>query len=53
MSTVLQIEQLVRISRELGREVADGKEAGRILRIGEFYSSADEIAGEERLCAES
>jgi uncharacterized protein (DUF849 family) len=42
MSTVKQIEQLVRISRELGREVADGKEAARILRLGEFYSSADE-----------
>ncbi|RZL86873.1 MAG: 3-keto-5-aminohexanoate cleavage protein, partial [Variovorax sp.] len=27
---------------ELGREVADGQEARRILRIGEFYSSADE-----------
>ena len=34
--------------------MADGSgEAGRILRIGEFYSSADEDAGEERLCAES
>ncbi|RZL86869.1 MAG: 3-keto-5-aminohexanoate cleavage protein, partial [Variovorax sp.] len=42
ISTVKQIEKLVRISRELGREVADGQEARRILRIGEFYSSADE-----------
>src|SRR5499426_1415002 len=31
MSTVKQIEQQVRISREFGREVADGKEARRIL----------------------
>ena len=42
MSSVRQIEQLVRISRELGREVADAKEARRIYRIGEFYGSADE-----------
>jgi uncharacterized protein (DUF849 family) len=42
MSSVEQIEQLVRISREFGREVADGKEARRIYRIGEFYSNADE-----------
>ena len=39
---VKQIEQLVRISREFGREVADGKEARRIYRIGEFYANADE-----------
>jgi uncharacterized protein (DUF849 family) len=42
MSTVKQIEQLVRISREFGREVADGAEARRIYRIGEFYKNADE-----------
>ncbi|MBP6338968.1 MAG: 3-keto-5-aminohexanoate cleavage protein, partial [Vitreoscilla sp.] len=42
MSTVRQIEQLVRMSREFGREVADGKEARRIYRIGEFYKTADE-----------
>jgi hypothetical protein len=42
MSTVKQIEQLVRISREFGREVADGQEARRIYRIGEFYRDADE-----------
>ena len=42
MSTVEQIEQLVRISREFGREIATGKEARRIYRIGEFYGSADE-----------
>ena len=42
MSSVAQIEQLVRISREFGREIADGKEARRIYRIGEFYNSADE-----------
>jgi uncharacterized protein (DUF849 family) len=42
MSSVKQVEQLVRISREFGREVADGKEARRIYRIGEFYRNADE-----------
>src|SRR6187431_158759 len=40
--TVRQIEQLVRISKEFGREIADGKEARRIYKIGEFYRSADE-----------
>jgi uncharacterized protein (DUF849 family) len=42
MSSVKQIEQLVRISREFGREIADANEARRIYRIGEFYGSADE-----------
>jgi uncharacterized protein (DUF849 family) len=41
MSSVRQIEQLVRISREFGREIAGGKEARRIYRIGEFYGNAD------------
>jgi hypothetical protein len=42
MSTVKQIEQLVRIAREFGREVATGKEARKICKIGEFYDSVDE-----------
>lgn len=42
MSSVRQIEQLVRISREFGRDIADGREARRIYRIGEFYGNADE-----------
>ena len=42
MSTVKQIEQLVRISREFGREVANGKEAKKILKIDTFYSSIEE-----------
>ena len=42
MGSVKQIEQLVRISREFGREVADAKEARRIYRIGDFYRDADE-----------
>jgi uncharacterized protein (DUF849 family) len=42
MSSVKQVEQLVRISREFGREVANGQEARGIYRIGEFYATADE-----------
>jgi uncharacterized protein (DUF849 family) len=42
MTSVQQIEQLVRISREFGREIANGREARQIYRIGEFYKSADE-----------
>ncbi|BCH20562.1 3-keto-5-aminohexanoate cleavage protein [Mesorhizobium sp. L-8-3] len=42
MGSVEQIEQLVRISRDFGRPIADAKQARRIYRIGEFYSSTDE-----------
>jgi uncharacterized protein (DUF849 family) len=42
MGTVAQIEQLVRIAREFGREVATGKEAREILKIGVFYQSVEE-----------
>jgi len=42
MTSVQQIEQLVRIARELGREVASGKEARRIYRLGETYRNVDE-----------
>jgi uncharacterized protein (DUF849 family) len=42
MTTVQQIEQLVRISREVGREIATGPEARKICKIGEFYNSVDE-----------
>jgi len=42
MSSVKQIEQLVRISREFGREIANGKEAKKILKIGTFYNSVEE-----------
>ncbi|GLZ86320.1 3-keto-5-aminohexanoate cleavage protein [Metapseudomonas resinovorans] len=42
MTTVEQIEQLVRISREFGREVANGEEARKIYKIGTFYKDADE-----------
>jgi len=42
LSSVGQIEQLVRIARELHREVATGEQARSIYRIGEHYASADE-----------
>jgi uncharacterized protein (DUF849 family) len=42
MSTVKQIEQLVRISREFGREIATGKEAREICKIGVFYDTVEE-----------
>ena len=42
MSTVRQVEQLVRVSHEFGRDVASGQEAHRICRIGEFYKDIDE-----------
>jgi uncharacterized protein (DUF849 family) len=42
MSSVEQIRQLVRITHELGREVANGREAREIYRIGVQYDSAEE-----------
>jgi len=42
LSSVRQVEQLVRISREFGRKIASGPDAKRIYRIGEFYQSTDE-----------
>lgn len=42
MGTVKQIEQLVRLSREFGREIASGKEAREICKIGVFYDSIEE-----------
>jgi uncharacterized protein (DUF849 family) len=42
MTTVRQIEQLVRISREFGREIATGKEAREICKIGVFYDTVEE-----------
>ncbi|MCA1004563.1 3-keto-5-aminohexanoate cleavage protein [Rhodococcus hoagii] len=37
-----QVRQLVRVAKELGREVATGKEARDIYRIGTTYADADE-----------
>lgn len=42
MTSVKQVEQQVRIARELHREVATGKQAKAIYKIGEHYKSSDE-----------
>jgi uncharacterized protein (DUF849 family) len=42
MTSVQQIQQLVRVAHELGREVANGKEAREIYRIGVQYKDAEE-----------
>ena len=42
ITSVQQIEQMVRIARELGRDVATGQDAKRIYQIGTHYKSVDE-----------
>ncbi|MNE85449.1 hypothetical protein D3C80_1824510 [compost metagenome] len=42
MTSVEQIEQLVRLAKEIGRPVANGKEAREILKIGVFYETVEE-----------
>ncbi len=42
MTSVQQIEQCVRVAHELGREIASGKEARAIYRIGVQYDSVEE-----------
>jgi uncharacterized protein (DUF849 family) len=42
MTSVEQIQQLVRIAKEIGRPVANGKEAREILKIGVFYETVEE-----------
>ncbi|GGW51069.1 3-keto-5-aminohexanoate cleavage protein [Streptomyces xantholiticus] len=42
MTTVEQVEQMVRISETLGRDIATGAEAKKIYKLGEYYSGADE-----------
>jgi uncharacterized protein (DUF849 family) len=49
MTTVQQIEQLVRISREFGREIASGQEARKICKIGVFYDSVEQTLSENGL----
>lgn len=41
MTSVQQIEQAVRQSRELGRAIATGPQAKQIYKIGEWYDSTD------------
>ena len=40
--SVAQIKQTVRVAKELGREIANGKEAREIYGIGKWYKNADE-----------
>ena len=42
MTSVQQVEQMVRLSREMHREVATGKQAKEIYMIGEHYKTVDE-----------
>ncbi len=42
MTSVQQVEQMVRIANELHRDVANGPEAREIYQIGTFYQSTDE-----------
>jgi uncharacterized protein (DUF849 family) len=42
MSSVQQVRQLARVAHELGREVASGKEARAIYRIGVQYEDAEQ-----------
>jgi len=42
MTSVQQIEMMVRVARELGREVATGEEARSIFGIGESWADTDE-----------
>lgn len=42
ITSVQQIEQIVRIARELNRDVATCDEARKIYQIGEYWGSADE-----------
>jgi uncharacterized protein (DUF849 family) len=37
-----QVEQIIRIADELGRDVASAEEAKQIYRLGEYWSSAEE-----------
>lgn len=41
-STVRQVEQLVRISEEFGRDIATARQARELCRIGVFYETVDE-----------
>ena len=42
MGTVQQVEKMVRIAKELGREVATGDDVRRIMKIGTWYNSPAE-----------
>ena len=42
MSSVRQVEQLVRMSRDFGRAIADGPSAKRICKIDQFYDTTEQ-----------
>jgi hypothetical protein len=42
MTSVQQVEQVVRLAKELGRKVASGDEARQMLKLGTWYESVDE-----------
>jgi hypothetical protein len=42
MTTVEQIEQLVRIAKEFGRPIATPEQTREILKIGTFYDTVEE-----------
>ena len=42
ITSVRQVEQMVRIARELYRDVASGEQARQLYRIGEHYRDADD-----------
>ena len=42
MTSVQQIQQCVRVANELGRDIANGREAREIYRIGTWYDSVEE-----------
>jgi uncharacterized protein (DUF849 family) len=42
MTSVQQVEQVVRMADELGRKVATGEEAHKMLKIGTWYNSIEE-----------
>jgi uncharacterized protein (DUF849 family) len=46
MTSVQQVEQVIRLANELGRKVATADETRRILKIGTWYDSVEETLGE-------
>ena len=52
MTSVQQIEQMVRIARELGRDVATGRRRATIYKIGVQYDSDRRDARQARHGAE-
>jgi uncharacterized protein (DUF849 family) len=42
VTSVEQVEQMVRISTELGRPIATGDQARQMLKIGVWYDSVEE-----------